>query len=71
MTGPDLLRSAIAASGVSARRFAEDVMGRDERTLRRWSSGEVEIPPLALRWLQRLHAVRETRTRLHIELRAE
>ena len=31
-----LLRAAIEASGLSARRFAVDVLLRDERTIRRW-----------------------------------
>jgi len=31
-----LLAAAIAASGLSARRFAVEVLIRDERTVRRW-----------------------------------
>lgn len=51
MTDSDLIQAAIAASGLSARRFAERIMARDERTVRRWSSGEV-IPPIARQWLE-------------------
>jgi ribosome-binding protein aMBF1 (putative translation factor) len=52
MTDPDLIRAAIEASGLSARRFAERIMARDERTLRRWSAGDTNIPPIARRWLE-------------------
>ena len=39
-----LLRAAIAASGLSARRYAIDVLTRDERTVRRWLAGKSPIP---------------------------
>jgi hypothetical protein len=39
-----LLRTAIARSGLSARAFARDVLWRDERTVRRWLSGESPVP---------------------------
>lgn len=56
MTDAGLLRAAIAASGLSARRFATDVLLRDERTVRRWITGEAGLPervraPLAA-WLR-------------------
>lgn len=41
---PDLLERAIAATGLSARRFALDVLGVDERTLRYWLKSERAIP---------------------------
>ena len=47
-----LLRAAIAASGLSARRYAIDVLTRDERTVRRWLSGQSPIPQAVLRYLQ-------------------
>lgn len=53
MTDADLIRDAIAAGGISSRRFAERLMGRDERTIRRWVAGDVAIPPLARAWLER------------------
>lgn len=47
MKDDELIRSAVEASGLSARRFAEWVMTRDERTIRRWSSGDAPIPETA------------------------
>lgn len=53
MTAPrDLLAAAIAKSGLSARRFATQLMGRDERTIRRWLAG-APIPEAASAWLRR------------------
>ena len=46
-----LIAAAVEASGLSARRFAERVLSRDERTVRRWASGEIAIPPIARAWL--------------------
>lgn len=40
----ELLNDAIAASGLSARRFAVEVLDVDERTVRRWQAGERSIP---------------------------
>lgn len=54
----DLLSEAIRVSGLSATRFAEDVMSRDQRTIRRWLKGDVAIPPAARRWLERYVAER-------------
>lgn len=52
--GPaDLLRSAIDASGLSARRFASEVLFRDERTVRRWIAGDSPIPAAVIAELQR------------------
>jgi hypothetical protein len=53
MTDPQLIRAAIEASGLSARRFATRIICRDERTVRRWLDGEVEIPAVAREWLER------------------
>ncbi len=39
-----LLRSVIDASGLSARKWAESVAWRDERTIRRWLAGDSPIP---------------------------
>ena len=39
-----LLEQAIERSGLSARAFAKDILWRDERTVRRWLSGESPIP---------------------------
>lgn len=48
----DLILEAVEASGLSARRFAERILSRDERTIRRWSAGEVPIPPQARAYLE-------------------
>jgi DNA-binding transcriptional regulator YiaG len=39
VTDAELVQAAIAASGLSARRFASE-FGVNERTVRRWLSGE-------------------------------
>jgi hypothetical protein len=43
-----LLRAGIARSGLSNRQYAERVLMRDERTLRRWLSGKQHIPAVVL-----------------------
>lgn len=49
-----LLREAIRRNGLSNRQFAERVMVRDERTIRRWLSGKQAIPETVLRRLREL-----------------
>jgi hypothetical protein len=44
MTDRELLEQAIKRSGMSARAFAKEVLWRDERTVRRWLSGESPVP---------------------------
>lgn len=44
MTDAELIRAAIDAAGMSARRFAVDVLTRDERTVRRWLAGDSPLP---------------------------
>lgn len=39
-----LLEDRIEASGLSTTEFAEDVLWREPRTVRRWLSGESPIP---------------------------
>ncbi|HWP38967.1 MAG TPA: hypothetical protein VNL18_15580 [Gemmatimonadales bacterium] len=46
-----MLREAIRKSGLSARRFARDVLLRDERTVRRWLAGDSPIPRAVIRFL--------------------
>lgn len=46
-----MLRADIARSGLSNRKYAEDVLMRDERTVRRWLAGDQPIPEVVLRWL--------------------
>lgn len=48
----DLLERAVEKSGLSLRSFAETVMVRDERTVRRWRAGDVPIPDVAIRKLE-------------------
>ena len=50
----ELLERAIAKTGLSLRSFAEVHMVRDERTVRRWRSGEVPIPDVAVRRLEQI-----------------
>jgi hypothetical protein len=47
----DILAKAIEASGLSARRFATEVLLRDERTIRRWLAGDRPIPKAVLEFL--------------------
>lgn len=53
MTDNELLQAAIKASGLSARRFAVEVLARDERSLRRWLASEVPMPAVVRLWLER------------------
>lgn len=53
----EVLRAAIEKSGLSTRRFAADVLSRDERRVRRWIAGEDAIPPAVIAFLRRLHSV--------------
>jgi len=46
-----LLKRRIREADMSTRRFAEDVMVRDERTVRRWLAGST-IPKVVQRWLR-------------------
>jgi hypothetical protein len=47
-----LLRDMIHGSGMSARAFAEKMLLRDERTVRRWLAGDSPIPAPVVRWLE-------------------
>lgn len=48
----ELLERRISESGLSARRFAVEVLRRDERTIRRWLSADSPIPQIVLDWLE-------------------
>jgi len=67
MTDAELIRAAIAASGLSARRFAEDVTWRDERTIRRWGAGE-PIPTTARERLVWFLAISDSKRRRLVAL---
>lgn len=47
----DLLKERIEQSGLSVRKFATQVMIRDERTVRRWLAGDSPIPNLVMEFL--------------------
>lgn len=47
-----LFERALAKSGLSLRSFAETVMVRDERTVRRWRAGDTPIPDVVTRKLE-------------------
>jgi hypothetical protein len=50
--GAGVLRAAIEVSGLSARQFAMTLLVRDERTVRRWLTGE-PMPSVVREWLAR------------------
>lgn len=50
--GLSLLQRAIAASGLSASRYAREVLVREDRTIRRWLAGKSPIPEQVIRWLE-------------------
>lgn len=52
------LEAALTRSGLSLRAFAERVVSRDERTVRRWRSGDAPIPEHADEWLRQYVAGR-------------
>jgi hypothetical protein len=52
MTDIELLQLAIARSGLSNRAYANRVLWRDERTVRRWLSGKSPIPAIVLERLR-------------------
>lgn len=56
MSGPELLRKVIDASGLSARKWAENVAWRDERTIRRWVAGKSPIPDVVIERLKEIAA---------------
>lgn len=52
MSDKQLLRDAIEASGLPDRRFATEVLIRDERTVRRWLKGDRPIPEVVAEFLR-------------------
>jgi hypothetical protein len=58
----DLLSALITASGLSIAEFARTVLGRDERTVRRWLTGEIDVPESAAVWLQKAAVEVNSRT---------
>lgn len=62
------LSALIAGSGLSIAEFARVVVGRDERTVRRWLTGEIAIPVSASSWLARVVRVDATSGRVTVVL---
>jgi hypothetical protein len=60
------LSTLIAASGLSISAWARDVLGRDVRTVRRWLSGETEIPDSVGQWLARVESVTRSASRVRV-----
>jgi len=50
---PDRFRSCLGAIGWSQRHLA-DILGKDERQVRRWASGQYTVPADVGEWLERL-----------------
>ena len=48
----DILEARITESGISAKKFADLVLKRDERTLRRWRAGESPMPDPVRRFIR-------------------
>ena len=66
MTDAKLLEAAIAVSGLSDRRFAVYIMGRNERTIRGWKSGG-PMYPVVRDWLEAWLAIPDHRRRLIVD----
>lgn len=59
MTPPDRLKAALKAVCWSQRELSRAV-SYDERTVRRWASGEHAVPPDVLEWIEELAALHLT-----------
>ena len=59
LSASSLIRSAMDATGLSARGLAASI-GVDERTMRRWQSGDAPIPGPAVALLRILAAAPDT-----------
>ncbi|MFN8992949.1 MAG: hypothetical protein ACK5X3_04695 [Pseudomonadota bacterium] len=62
----DTLSAWIDQSGLSIAEFARKVLGRDERTVRRWLSGEIAIPQSAAAWIESVTRVESTANRVTV-----
>lgn len=63
------LRWALQDSGLSIVQFARYVVGRDERTVRRWLTGETEIPEAVGFWLRAIESVEATDDRITVTIK--
>ncbi len=67
-TALPLLSALVTESGLGVVEFARVVIGRDERTVRRWLSGEITIPGSASDWLARVVRIDTTGPRVTVTL---
>ena len=63
MDDAEKLRRAIEVSGLSARRFAREILIRDERTVRRWLAGDSPLPEAVRGKLDELLQAEQERSR--------
>lgn len=71
MTDPELLLAARIATGLSGRKLGTVLLGRDERTVRRWEAGTSPMPGVVRRILEHVVALRPERAALLVELLSE
>ena len=70
ISDPELVRAAIDVTGMAARRFAVEVMGVDERSVRRWLAGDSPIQNHEDRaWLTAFVALYEGRPAIRRQLK--
>lgn len=70
MSDPELVRQAVEISGLAARRFAVEIMGVNERSVRRWLAGDSPIQNREDRaWLEAFVALYESRPAIRRQLR--
>ena len=62
MDDQELLRACITKSGLSVVRFARQIVGREDRTVRRWLAGQ-PIPVAAKQFLEAYLKKRTKKTR--------
>jgi DNA-binding transcriptional regulator YiaG len=65
---PEELQAIIDASGLSHREFAHSVLGVDDTMLRKWLTGDLDIPKHRARWLARLDRIEQTATGLVLHI---
>lgn len=70
MSDPELVRAAIDITWLAARRFAVEVMGVNERSVRRWEAGASPIQNADDKaWLEQFVALWESRPAIRRKLR--
>lgn len=71
MTDPELLLAVREATGLSGRKIGTVLLGRAERTVRRWEAGELPIPRVVRARLEHVLALPPDRCALLVELLSE